>query len=165
MEIQQFQFEDDGKIPNSVFPLVLYKKAFPFPDYMDEVMEEAFAKNNWTNAWRNGVYDYHHYHSITHEVLGIYKGSAELQFGGDKGEQVSVTAGDVVLIPAGTGHKKISSTDDFAVLGAYPDGMEYDLMKGKKEERPAADDRIAKVPFPDNDPLLGDQGGIIEFWK
>ena len=165
MEIQQFQFEDDGKIPNSVFPLILYKKVFPFPDYLDQVMEDAFAKNNWTNAWRNGVYDYHHYHSITHEVLGVYKGSAELQFGGDKGEIVSVTTGDVILIPAGTGHKKISSTGDFAVLGAYPDGMEYDLLKGDSGERPNADDRIAKVPFPDFDPVLGDLGGILEFWK
>lgn len=165
MEILQFQFEDDGKIPNSVFPLIVYKRAFPFPDYLDEVMEEAFAKNNWTNAWRNGVYDYHHYHSITHEVLGIYKGSAALQLGGEHGEIVNVTTGDVILIPAGTGHKKISSTDDFAVLGAYPDGMDYDLMKGEEGERAGADERIAKVPFPDYDPVLGDQCGIIEFWK
>lgn len=165
METSQFQFEDDGNIPNSVFPLIVYKKAFPFGDYLDNVMEKAFAKNNWVNAWRNGVYDYHHYHSITHEVLGIYKGSAELQLGGEQGLRIDVTAGDVIIIPAGTGHKKISSTDDFAVLGAYPNGMDYDLMKGNKNERPKADERIAKVPFPDNDPVLGKRGGIMEFWK
>lgn len=165
METSQFQFEDDGSIPNSVFPLIVYKKAFPFGDYLDNVMEKAFAKNNWTNAWRNGVYDYHHYHSVTHEVLGIYKGSAELQLGGEQGQRIDVSAGDVIIIPAGTGHKKIFSTDDFAVLGAYPNGMDYDLMKGNKNERPKADERIAKVPFPDNDPVLGERGGIMEFWK
>lgn len=165
MKIEQFQFEDDGSIPNSVFPLIVYRNAFPFPDYMDKVMEDAFAKNNWTNAWRNGIYSYHHYHSISHEVLGVYKGSAELLLGGDKGKMLKVAAGDVILIPAGTGHKKISSTEDFAVLGAYPDGMDYDVMKGEKSERPDADVRIAKVPFPDFDPVLGSQGGINEFWK
>lgn len=165
MVLEQFQFEDDGKIPNSVFPLIVYRQAFPFPDYLDQVMEDAFAKNNWTNAWRNGVYDYHHYHSITHEVLGVYKGSAELQLGGDAGETITVTTGDVLLIPAGTGHKRISSTEDFAVLGAYPDGKDYDLMKGEAGDRPGADDRIAKVPVPDYDPILGNQGGIIDFWK
>lgn len=165
METFQYQFEDDGTIPNSVFPLVIYKKAFPFADYLDNVMEKAFARNNWTNSWRNGVYDYHHYHSISHEVLGIYKGSAELQLGGDNGEKVDVVEGDVIIIPAGTGHKMISSTDDFAVLGAYPDGMDYDLMTGADGDRPAADERIAKVPFPDNDPVLGERGGIMEFWR
>ena len=165
METLQFQFEDDGSIPNSVFPLIVYKKAFPFGDYLDNVMEKAFAKNNWTNAWRNGVYDYHHYHSTTHEVLGIYKGSAELQLGGEQGQRIDVAAGDVIIIPAGTGHQKISSSDDFAVLGAYPNGMDYDLMKGHKNERPKADERIAQVPFPDNDPVLGERGGIMEFWK
>ena len=165
METFQFQFEDDGKIPNSVFPLIIYKNAFPFADYLDNVMEKAFARHNWTNSWRSGVYPYHHYHSISHEVLGIYKGSAELQLGGENGKRIDVVAGDVIIIPAGTGHKKISATDDFAVLGAYPDGMDYDLMKGDEGDRPAADDRIAKVPFPDNDPVLGERGGIIEFWR
>lgn len=165
MEARHYQFEDDGRIPNSVFPLVVYKGAFEPVEALADVMEEAFAKNNWTNAWRNGVYPYHHYHSTSHEVLGVYKGSAQLQLGGDNGKAVEVQAGDVMVIPAGTGHKKIAASDDFAVIGAYPDGREYDLLTGEEGERPRADERIAQVPFPENDPVHGNKGGILELWK
>ncbi len=165
METAQYQFKDDGKMPNSVFPLVVYKKAFPVADNLADVIEENFAKNNWKNAWRNGVYTYHHYHSTSHEVLGVYKGTAQLQLGGEEGKTLDVSAGDVLIIPAGTGHKKLSASDDFAVVGAYPNGMDYDLLTGKSEEREKALVNIAKVPFPDNDPVVGTAGGINEFWK
>lgn len=165
METAQYQFKDDGKIPNSVFPLIAYKKAFPATDGLADTIEEKFAKNNWKNSWRNGVYDYHHYHSTSHEVLGVYKGTAQLQLGGEQGKMVEVSAGDVIIIPAGTGHKKLSASDDFAIVGAYPDGMDYDLLTGKAEEREKALVNIAKVPFPDNDPIFGREGGIHEFWK
>ena len=165
MEVLHYQFEDDGKIPNSVFPLVIYKEAFEPDELLADEMEEAFAKNNWTNSWRNGIYPYHHYHSTSHEVLGVYKGSAELQLGGDNGKAIKVQPGDVIIIPAGTGHKKISASDDFAVIGAYPDGRDYDLLTGDEGERPRADERIAQVPFPDNDPVQGSKGGIMELWK
>lgn len=165
METVQYQFKDDGKIPNSVFPLIVFKKAFPVADNLADVIEEKFAKNNWKNAWRNGVYSYHHYHSTSHEVLGVYKGTAQFQLGGEHGKEVEVSAGDVIIIPAGIGHKKLSASDDFAIVGAYPDGMDYDLLTGKSEEREKALINIAKVPFPDNDPFFGKEGGINEFWK
>jgi uncharacterized protein YjlB len=98
-------------------------------------------------------------------VVGIYSGSAQLQLGGENGKKINVETGDVIIIPAGTGHKKLSASDDFAVIGAYPNGMEYDLLTGEEGERPGADNRIAKVPFPDSDPVLGTDGGITEFWK
>ena len=165
MDILQFQFEDDGKIPNSVFPLVVYKNAFDPVENLDNVMERTFAKNNWTNAWRNGVYPYHHYYSISHEVVGVYKGSAQLHMGGENGTKLDVEAGDVLIIPAGTGHKQIAASDDFAVLGAYPGGMEYDLLTGKDNERVKALENIAKVPFPYNDPVFGNNKGIMEYWQ
>ena len=165
METQYYQFEDDGKIRNSVFPLVVYKGAFAANEDTGNAMEQAFAENNWSNAWRNGVYPYHHYHSIAHEVVGVYSGEAELHLGGENGLKLPVSAGDVLVIPAGTGHKKISATDDFAVIGAYPNGMDYDLLTAEEGERPAADERIARVPFPDADPVLGLYAGIMELWK
>lgn len=165
MEAILHQFEDDGKIPNSVFPLVVYKKAFAVTGTIAGDMEAAFAGNNWKNSWRNGIYPYHHYHSIAHEVVGVCNGTAKLQLGGGKGKEVAVEAGDVLVIPAGTGHKKLTASDDFTVIGAYPDGMDYDLLTGEEGERHKADDNIARVPFPDNDPVMGREGGIIEFWK
>lgn len=165
MQTEQHNFEDDGKIPNSVFPTLIYKKAFADSNTLADVIEEKFNRNNWKNSWRNGIFDYHHYHSIAHEVLGVYSGSAEVQLGGEKGKKFSVAAGDVIILPAGTGHKKLSASHDFGVVGAYPDGMEYDICTGKDKERPKADENIAKVPFPEYDPVQGKDGGIMEFWK
>lgn len=164
METITFNFKDDGRIPNSNLPLLMYKNAFS-GDSLTEAMKDKFADNNWGNAWRDGVFPYHHYHSITHEVLGICCGNGKLHMGGENGEVISVNAGDVLIIPAGVGHKKVSASDDFAVIGAYPDGMEYDLMTGEDGERPRADDRIAKVPLPKNDPVLGSKGGSNDYWK
>lgn len=134
MEILQFNFQDDGRIPNSHLSLLVYKNTFEANDSLADAMEETFNANNWKNSWRNGVYPYHHYHSITHEVVGVYKGNAQLHMGGENGEIIDVEAGDVLVIPAGVGHKKVSASDDFAVVGAYPEGKDYDLMTEKKEK-------------------------------
>jgi len=164
METLKFNLQDDGRIPNSPLPLIIYKKAFEEGDALAEALEEQFAINNWTNSWRNGIFPYHHYHSIMHEVVGVYRGHAQLHLGGENGEEIDVEAGDVIVIPAGTGHKKISASDDFGVIGAYPNGMEYDLMTGEESERPRADQRIAQVPLPETDPVQGADGGIVECW-
>lgn len=165
-EPERFLFKDDGKIPNSKYPLLLYRKAFQTTDSAEASgLEEHFAANNWTNSWRNGVFTYHHYHSITHEVLGVYAGSALLQLGGKKGQKVSVQAGDVIVIPAGVGHKKLESSADFGVVGAYPDGRSYDVLRGEAGERPQADRNIAALPLPATDPLRGKEGGVVNLWK
>ena len=166
IEPETFLFKDDGKIPNSKYPLLLYKKVFQATGSAGALgMEEHFAANNWTNSWRNGVFSYHHYHSTTHEVLGVYSGSALLQLGGEKGQKVRVQAGDIIVIPAGVGHKKLESSADFGVVGAYPDGRSYDTLRGEPGERPQADKNIAAVPIPATDPFLGKEGGVGDFWK
>lgn len=163
---EKYYFEDDGKIPNSKFPLLLYKNAFSERGNNGaNWLEKHLAKNNWTNSWRNGVFTYHHYHSISHEVLGIYEGSALLKLGGEAGKEMKVEAGDIIIIPAGVGHKKLSSSADFAVVGAYPDGKSYDVLKGEAGERPKADQNIAAVPIPKLDPYLGQNGGLSEIWR
>src|SRR5579862_2850208 len=80
-----FRFKDDGCIPNHPhWPLVLYRGAVRFPDDCDPaaVFEDLFARNGWGDSWRDGIYDYVHYHSRIHEVLGIARGNAKVQFGG-----------------------------------------------------------------------------------
>jgi uncharacterized protein YjlB len=165
MEPIQLIFKDDGKIPNSKLPLLIYKNVFSEEKADPQHMIEHFSRYNWRNAWTDGVYDFHHYHSNTHEAMGIHQGYATLQFGGESGEQVSVEEGDVVVVPAGVGHRKISASDDFGVVGAYPDGRDYDLLKGEKGERPKADENIAAVPLPDNDPVHGKMEGLLALWK
>lgn len=165
MEPIQLKFKDDGKIPNSKFPLLVYKNAYSEEKADPDYIKSHFELHNWSNAWDAGVFDYHHYHSITHEVLGVHSGYARLQFGGEQGEEVSVEEGDVIVIPAGVGHKCISASDDFGVIGAYPNGMDYDIKKGNANERPEADDNISKVPIPNEDPVYGKMEGLISLWK
>ena len=66
-----------SSIPNNKLPLLIYQGAVKLvPRDSAPVFEELFAANHWTGGWRDGIYTYHHYHSTTHEVLGVYSGSA-----------------------------------------------------------------------------------------
>jgi uncharacterized protein YjlB len=160
-----FHFADDGQIPNSRYPLLLYRNVFSARGTAGAAwLEQRFAANNWTNSWRNGIFSYLHYHSSSHEVLGIYSGSATVQVGGSKGKAVSVQAGDVIVIPAGVGHQNLGSSADFGVVGAYPDGRTFDVLRGQPGERPKADQAIAALPIPTTDPLLGPSAGLVTTW-
>jgi uncharacterized protein YjlB len=120
---QTFRFKDDGIIPNHPrWPLVIYRGAVRLDDAFDPaaVFEDLFGSNGWRDSWRDGIYDYVHYHSRIHEVLGIARGQGKVQFGGIKGRTVQMKAGDVAVLPAGTGHQCLSATNDFLVVGAYP---------------------------------------------
>ncbi|WP_324721040.1 cupin domain-containing protein [Salinimicrobium sp. HB62] len=164
MKPEKLFLKDDGSIPNSKLPLLVYRKVTDETgETAAKYFEELFAKNNWKNSWRNGVFDYHHYHSNTHEVLGIYNGRSLLQLGGEKGEKLEVFAGDVIVIPAGVAHKNLDE-EDFAVVGAYPEGKSHDMNTGKPDERPAADQNIAAVPLPGADPVLGKDLGLRKIW-
>jgi len=163
---EKYYFKDDGNIPNSTLPLLLYKTVFTETGANGATwLENRFAKNNWTNSWRNGIFGYHHYHSITHEVLGVYEGNALVHFGGENGSKIWVEAGDVIVIPAGVGHKKIESSADFALVGAYPNGSDYDILTGKPDERNYASSNISKVPTPELDPIFGLNGGLLKLWS
>lgn len=165
IEAQVFYFRDDGKIPNSQHPLIVYRNAFEERgEEGARFLESCLEQNNWLGSWRNGVYEFHHYHSTSHEVLGVYQGSALLHMGGESGQELRVEAGDVLIVPAGVGHKKLEGTANFAVVGAYPEGREYDLKKGAPGERPAADRNIAVVPLPALDPIAGEDGALQRYW-
>ncbi|GGA32972.1 cupin domain-containing protein [Paenibacillus physcomitrellae] len=161
-ELKKLFFEDDGIIPNHPhLPVLLYTGAM---ESNPRGAEALFNKHNWRGSWTNGVFDYHHYHSNTHEVLGVISGSALLQIGGEQGEQLELHAGDVIVLPAGTGHKKISASPDFKVTGAYPHGVEYNTRTGKPNDRPYALEEISRVPVPDIDPVYGKHGPLTRIW-
>jgi uncharacterized protein YjlB len=158
-----FMFEDDGTIPNNPdLPAILYPGVFK--KHPHEI-EATFKLNNWRNSWVNGVLDYHHYHSITHEVLGVRAGSAKLILGGTKGETIEVNTGDVLVLPAGTGHKKLTSSPDFEIVGAYPDGKDYNIQTGNPIERPQALADIKQVQVPSTDPVYGNRGQVLDRWR
>lgn len=157
---------DDGTIPNSKYPVIVYHRAFAMEgDVAADFLEDRFARNGWSNAFRWRVYDYHHYHTNTHEVLGVYVGNALLQLGGPGGEKLQVRAGDIIVLPAGTGHISLSNSDDFEVVGAYPRGMEPDLIKLGDKRPDGVADKVDGVPVPEHDPLFGDgPEGLVSSW-
>ncbi len=161
---QPYYLEDDGTIPNNALPLLVY------PSAVDSVktdrasaFEQLFAGNGWTHSWRNGIYSFPHYHSTAHEVLGIASGSARVRLGGEAGVVLEVSAGDALLLPAGVGHQNVGSSADLIVVGAYPQGADWDLCRPPRGQ--AELDHIADVALPPVDPVSGSTGGINDYWK
>lgn len=164
--IEQLILQDDGIFPNSHHPALLYKAALDIPVLFPGThVRHLFEKNGWSNSWDAGIFEYHHYHSVTHEVLGIYKGQTKLQLGGVGGPVIFIEKGDVLVIPAGVAHKNLGAENDVSVIGAYPNGRDYDMNYGRPGERPGADKNISKVPVRVNDPVFGRDKGLFKIWK
>lgn len=129
MKAEEITFQPSDWVPNNQkLPVLLYKAALQGSDVTEE-FERSFSENGWEGIWRNGVFDYHHYRSGAHEVLGVGRGSAKLLIGGPTGLEVDVSSGDCMVLPAGTGHKSLGASPDFLVVGAYPPGQHADIQK------------------------------------
>jgi uncharacterized protein YjlB len=158
-------FDDDGTFPNSRLPVLIYRGAIPAQEVTAERLEELFEANEWPPQWRASVFTYHHYHSTAHECLGVGKGEATLMLGGPRGRQFHVKRGDVIVIPAGVAHQRITASADFLVVGAYPRGHErWDILRGNPGDRPKADENIARLPLPASDPVVGRGGPWVKAW-
>ncbi|MFL5811048.1 MAG: cupin [Flavisolibacter sp.] len=163
---QTFFVKDDGIFPNNKLPVVYYAAVLDLPRLFPGLyIKKLFSENNWTNNWKQGIFTYHHYHSITHEVLGICSGETLLQLGGENGITLFVEKGDVLIIPAGVAHMNLGEENDISCVGAYPDGKDYDMNYGKPGERPKADQNIALVPLPKMDPVFGTKKGLVKLWR
>lgn len=150
---------------NEILPLIIYRQVLQLRDDDPAAsVEEIFNRNLWLPSWRNGIYDYHHYHSISHEVLGVYSGKAKVQLGGPGGFIAEVEKSDIIIIPAGVAHKNLGASHDFKCVGAYPEGQSFDMNYGKTGERPQVDDNIRNVPLPQCDPVFGSSGPLTELW-
>jgi uncharacterized protein YjlB len=161
-------FADDGAVPNNRLPFLVYRGAIDLARVRDAAaaIEKTFEKNDWGHhMWRNGIYPFTHYHSQVHEVLGIAAGHARVRFGGKSGEELDVEAGDVAVLPAGTGHQRLSSTADLLVIGAYPPEGHYDLCRGTSAEHARALGTIPRVPLPPTDPVFGADGPLVKLWR
>ena len=158
--------KDAGPIPNSRLPVLIYQGALDLPkDDPASAIEALIHAHQWGNDWRNGLFSYHHYHSTAHEALLVFSGSAKAQLGGENGVIETISAGDVIIIPAGVGHKNLGSSSDFNVVGAYPPRQNVDMNYGKPGERPRVDENIARVSLPTTDPVFGKTGPLLEHWR
>ena len=161
-------FEDNNCIPNNPkLPFLHYRKVISLTKAADAaaLFEILFDANGWRDSWRNGIYNYARYHPRTHEVLGISRGKARVQFGGDKGKRINLTAGDVVVLPAGTGHQALKASADLVVVGAYPSSGQYDEYEPRASYHTRALRMIPKVRLPAKDPIFGSQGPLKKHWK
>ena len=164
--VSHFFLKDDGRFPNSALPVIFYSGILHVSGFFPaHHIIKLFASNNWSNAWKSGVYTYNHYHSNTHEVLGFYKGTTTMQLGGDKGVRIVVNKGDVLIIPAGVAHRNLQGENDVSCVGAYPNGLQYDLKYGTAGERPHSDENIALVKLPVCDPVFGQLGELHSLWR
>ena len=159
LAVETYNFADDGTVPNNPgLPLVLYRGALTESGDRAAACERMFAQNGWPDAWRNGIYAHHHYHSTAHEVLGIAAGSARVRLGGEQGQTVELKAGDVVVIPAGVAHKREAASADLLVIGAYPQGQQPDICRAEAAMR---DKAIANTA----DPVTGGARPLLECWR
>jgi uncharacterized protein YjlB len=137
------------------WPLLVYPSVLRAPT--PEEFEALFAKNQWPAAWRDGVFPFHHFHSNAHEALGVYSGEVTVQFGGEQGITVTARAGDVVVLPAGTAHKKLAARGALGIVGAYPEASHPDMHRGTP-----AEDFWAALPA--CDPVQGPGGPLFTYW-
>ncbi|MFJ4248026.1 cupin [Pseudomonas sp. NPDC089741] len=162
--VQTLLFERNDWVPNNPrLPVLVYPQAIAIEGSDPAALfEQIFSANGWPPQWRYGVYDFHHYHTEGHEVLGVAAGHARLMLGGPDGHVLQVSAGDALLLPAGTGHCNLQSSADFLVVGAYPPGQHADICRAApSHEQQQSIDHLA---FPEQDPLQGSRGALSQYW-
>ncbi|MDX3925737.1 MAG: cupin [Shinella sp.] len=164
MQIETVLFGPSDWVPNNrTLPVLLYRGALAGERNLVRAFEDRFHANGWGGSWVNGVFSYHHFHTRGHEVLGIAAGSATLLIGGPTGRSFDVGAGDALVLPAGTGHRRMEAGSDFLVVGAYPPGQFADIRT--ERATPAELAAIAAVPLPEADPIGGQSGALRQHWR
>ena len=106
--------------------------------------------NGWGDMWRNGIYPLRALSLADPRSARASRAAArKVRFGGEQGQELEITQGDVALLPAGTGHQCLWASPDLMVIGAYPPDGRYDLCRGSKAEHAKALQSIPKVPLPE----------------
>lgn len=151
---------------NSTCPLLVYRACLAGAgEELAENFERTFRMNGWPPAWRYAVYDYPHYHSTSHEVIGVFRGEARVRFGDSMGVTLHLAVGDAVVIPAGVSHERRWQAEGFTAVGAYPEGFSVDeLRRSDAARRDEAARRIAGLPSPP-DPFGADGGFPSKIWN
>jgi uncharacterized protein YjlB len=162
--VHQLILADAPSFPNNPhYPVLIYKNVFSSPEE-PEAIQECLKQNGWRHSWVDSIYDFHHYHSNTHETLVIIAGSCLVQIGGGNGSSFIVNRGDVLILPAGVAHKSLNKSSDFSCIGAYPSDVGSDMNYGETSEFSKAVKRIQQVGLPEMDPVYGKNGILFQYW-
>src|SRR5689334_10889492 len=130
--VRKIFFGMAADVPNNTLPVLLYRGVLAAnAAEKSTLFRERFKENGWTGLWAGIIYDYTHFHSNAHEVLGIAEGNVSLRLGGENGSLFRLKAGDMVILPAGIGHRRVGDDDGLKVIGAYPRGQSHFDMKRK----------------------------------
>lgn len=165
IETEHYVLHENDWVPNNDrLAVLLYRGAVEAaPNQVAAALEGLFGAHGWLPRWRDTIFDYHHYHSTAHEALGVASGHGTLCLGGPGGRRVVVNAGDALVLPVGVGHCRLEVSDDFLVVGAYPDGQHWDICRDAPTD--AARRRMRGLAIPDEDPITGKAGPLRSFWK
>lgn len=152
------QFDAIDAIPNSDRPLLALDSAIERLDATAAKVERRFAENGWQGTWTYTVFDYWHFHVEGHEVLACVAGQASIGFGGNDargGIAITMKPGDVVIVPAGVGHKRLEGTPNFQVTGAYPPGQNGRITRAGAMSVDDARHAVSRLSDPATHPLNG----------
>jgi uncharacterized protein YjlB len=157
--VRKIYFAKAADVPNSKLPVLLYRAVLaPHTAGKESKFRKRFRDARWTGIWTDTIYDYTHFHSNAHEVLGIAEGRVTLRLGGEDGSLFRLKAGDMLVLPAGVGHRRQGADDGLKVIGAYPHGQSHFDMKRRGRA-------IRRVSLPLTDPFYGEHGPLIKAWR
>ncbi|KAL4809370.1 RmlC-like cupin domain-containing protein [Aspergillus unguis] len=164
IQITSRQIPQWERIPNTSIqskPLMIYHQAFNASS--DDLSRHLDNIGEVSPSWVYTMYSQTHFHSTSHEVLGVVSGSARLCFGGEENPdrfEPTVAKGDLIIVPAGVGHRLLNEVRDapgpFEMVGAYPRGMSWDMCYGRQGEDSGRN--IGNLDWFQQDPLYGKDG-------
>ncbi len=124
--VRKIHFGVAEDVPNSALPVLLYRSVLAAnAAEKPKLFRERFKENGWTGLWTDTIYDCTHFHSNAHEVLGIAEGNGSVRLGGENGSLLRLQAGDMLILPAGVGHRRVGDDDGLKVIGGYPRGQAH----------------------------------------
>ncbi|WP_294907385.1 cupin domain-containing protein [Tatumella sp. UBA2305] len=123
----QWYFAAGGWVPNNP-QLPVTHVSIPEAAVTDATaVSHLLRQHGWLAQWQAASFSFQHFHSTIHQLLTVMQGEGVMRVGGAQGKLRSLTTGDILILSAGTGQQLVSSSSDFQVLAAYPEGQCRDV--------------------------------------
>ncbi|CAK7563979.1 MAG: hypothetical protein SEPTF4163_001862 [Sporothrix epigloea] len=171
LEPETYYLKRNQHAPNNAFPVLVYRQCLPLP--VSEEKTTAFLEAHaWEKKGTWGHIGVRHFHPNVHECYGVIAGESTMLVGcgsddpDDSGQEIELSVGDVIVLPAGTGHCNLQSTKNYLYVGVYPSGGPmYKAELGKEGADVAALRReVDSVAMPLEDPVSGKDGALLKLW-